>query len=146
MAIINSICVPLQLSFSLNANTMEKLRQFEIFTDCVFIFDIILMFFTSFQNKYGQEVTESKQIAEKYVFSQRFLVDTLSYLGIFPGVLKMFRLLKMVRVSRLTTFIKKLNLPEQLKALIDLSVLTFYLCIWLHIQACLWFSIVNYNG
>ena len=58
----------------------------------------------------------------------------------------MFKLLKMVRVRRLTIFIKKLNLPEQLKALIDLAVVTFYLCIWLHIQACLWFSIVNYNG
>ena len=48
MAIVNSFCVPLQLSFDLDANTMEKLRQFDIFIDCVFIIDIILMFFTSF--------------------------------------------------------------------------------------------------
>lgn len=48
MAIVNSFCVPLQLSFSLDTYTVDKLRQFDIFIDCVFIIDIILMFFTSF--------------------------------------------------------------------------------------------------
>jgi hypothetical protein len=90
-------------------------------------------------------------IAEKYVFSQRFVVDTLSYLGSLPGIsdgsiLKLFKVLKMVRVRRLTVFIKKLNLPEQLKAFIDLVVVAFYLCLWLHIQACIWFAIVNFKG
>jgi hypothetical protein len=48
MAIVNSFCVPLQLSFDLDAETMDWLGRFDIFIDCVFIIDIILMFFTSF--------------------------------------------------------------------------------------------------
>jgi hypothetical protein len=40
--------------------------------------DIIVNFRTSFLNKYGDEIKKPKEIARKYIFGGRFLIDLLS--------------------------------------------------------------------
>jgi hypothetical protein len=78
-------------------------------------------------------------------------VDTFSYLGSLPQsknspILKIFKALKLVRARRLIVFIKKLNFPLRVKTFIKFLTIAFYLFLWIHIAACLWFSIVNHSG
>jgi len=49
--------------------------------DLIFLFDILLMFCSTFTNKKGKEVWEPREIASNYFFSRRFFMDTGSLLG-----------------------------------------------------------------
>jgi len=76
-------------------------------------------------------------IFKKYVLSFRFIADFLAILG--TGVVtslvpnfKLFGIFKVVRILRLGTMITKMNVPENIKALLNLIKLIFYLCLLLH--------------
>ena len=47
---------------------------------------------------------------------------------------------------RLGTLITKMNVPEHVKALLNLSKLCFYLCLGVHIIGCSWFLVCNINA
>lgn len=52
----------------------------------------------------------------------------------------------MIRIGRLSVFLKKVNLPERLKAVVNIFKLTIYLAVYLHINGCLLYIFVNYQG
>jgi len=90
------------------------------------------MFFTTFQNKKGQEIYDSRQIAKHYVKTSRFVFDCLSILGIdiithINNKMKIFGFFKLARIKRLSTFLNQLNQPEDLKALFQFFKLMLYL-------------------
>lgn len=58
-------------------------------------------------------------------------------------VLELFGVLKLLRITRLTKIIRKLNLKEHIRALITVFQLTFYLFLYIHILGCFWFFLVN---
>jgi len=60
-----------------------------------------------------------------------------------PELLAMLGLLKMTRLSRISTIISRLRLKEHIKALIKIAQLTFYLFLVIHIVGCLWFWLVR---
>ena len=79
--------------------------------------------------------------------SRRFLLDFFALLG--AGVVTdkvpafaAFGALKMTRVFRVSAIIGKLNIPEGLKALLNLIKLTLYLTLWLHSLGCFLYLIV----
>lgn len=114
----------------------------------MFFIDMIVMFLTSYQDKAGHEVRDSIRIAERYMRSSRFVIDLLSLLGTgivtqFYPTLKVFQCFKMNRVLRLGGIIQRLNIDEELKAVLNLLKLIFYLCLWLHINACVWFIAIE---
>ena len=58
-------------------------------------------------------------------------------------LLNMFGLLKIIRVFRLSSIINNLNLREQLKMTIKIIKLCFFLVLYVHVIACLWFYLVR---
>lgn len=117
----------------------------------MFLLDIIMMFFTTYRAKKGNEVSISKKIAINYVKTWRFFFDVGALLSasIFTELhdsFKVFGFFKMVRVQKLAMFIKMLNLPEQMKAYINFFKLMFYLFLYLNIQASVWYYVVMLNS
>jgi hypothetical protein len=111
---------------------------------------MILMFVTSHLNKIGIEIFDSHQIMKKYMFSFRFLADTFAILGTglitsYVPQFKFFGFFKMFRILRLGTLITKMNVPEHIKAIMNLMKLVFYLCLGVHIVGCVWFFVISIN-
>ena len=70
--------------------------------------------------------------------------DTLSELILGKaGFFKAFGALKLVRVLRLSRIITYLRSKEEIKALLKLVKLIFYLMLYLHCFACAWWMVIN---
>lgn len=144
MAIYNSLQIPFQQAFNPEFFSWTIFGIFDSIVDFVFIFDIVLSFFTSIINKKGVESFDSKEIAKNYVQQFRFYADILSSLGasFFVKIsksLQIFGYVKMLRVFRLGGMIARANIDEVNKAVLNLSKLTFYLMFYLHLVGCyLW--------
>ena len=146
LAIINSVSIPLEIAFKFDSLTYDI---FDNAIDIMFLVDIIRMFFTSYHNKEGKEVFDSYKIAVNYCFTVRFLVDVLALLQFFTFMYSRFAIFgffKLIRVRRLGTFINRLNLTKDMKAYLNFLKLSFYLSVWLHIHACVWYMVVSKNG
>jgi hypothetical protein len=104
LSVWNSIYVPIEISFSEEA-WVSKLSEIDIIIDGVFIFDILVMFFTSYQDTQGREIKDNLSIGYRYITTRRFVTDSLSVLALIP-ILRLFAFLKMVRVFRLGSIIK----------------------------------------
>merc|ERR1712166_1553592 len=118
--------------------------------DGLFLVDMIVMFMTSFINKKGAEVLNSHQIAAKYMMSFRFVADFFAVLGTgivtqYVPALKAFGIFKMVRIMRLGGIIARLNVPEDVKALLNLLKFTFYLWLLVHVLGCSWYIVISIN-
>ena len=110
------------------------------------MFDMVLMFFTSYLDKRGYEVRDTNQIAAKYVWSFRFLCDFFAVLG--TGFLtqyihsfRLFGIFKLNRVFRLSRMIASLNTHKDIKAGLTMFKFTFYLFLLIHMMACTWYKI-----
>ena len=89
--------------------------------DLFFVADIILMFFTSFQDSKGKEQWDSFIVARNYMNTRRFVFDIISILGIKvieSTYLKWCGFAKMARISRLNTYINSLNIQMSLKTVV----------------------------
>lgn len=105
----------------------------------MFIVDIIVMFFTSFLDISGKEINDSLLIAKAYTKSRRFVTDFCSLLSLHPS-LQLFGFLKMLRVFRLGSIIKRSTAAPLVKQIAELCKISFYLILWLHVSGCfLWY-------
>ena len=138
------------MAFSPEFTTWIAFQIFDNIVDFIFIIDMMLMFMTSYLNKRGIEVFNSHSIANKYIMSLRFVADALAILGTglitaFVPQFKLFGFFKMFRIMRLGTLITKMNVPEHVKALMNLTKLCFYLCLGVHVIGCGWFFVCSIN-
>ena len=146
LALQNSIAIPIDLTFQPEFMGTTVFQVFDNIIDAFFLMDMILMFFTSYLDKTGNEVFQALMIARKYVRTFRFLADFLAILGtgvvtsLFP-TFKIFGIFKVVRILRLGAMITAMNVPEDVKALLNLIKLIFYLCLFLHVLGCVWFYV-----
>ena len=119
----------------------------------MFLLDILIAFRTTyFDTHTGEEVFESKKTAIVYLKS-RFLIDFVSTVPvdtiseyIFSTKnknLALFSTLKLVRVTRVSRMITRLNVARETKHVLKLTQLIFFLVMYLHILGCVWFWIVN---
>ena len=86
-----------------------------------------------------------------YIKSFRFFADSGAVLGTgvvtqYIPIFKVFGIFKMTRVLRLGTFISRLNIPLDVKSLLKLLKVTFYLYLWIHSIACVWHIICQINA
>lgn len=147
----NAIMIPLYFSFGLDYEMQMFNLKFDFALDILFIVDNILMFFTSFENRQGQEVKDFYKIYLNYTRSWRFVFDSLSLLGLqlFTDInkfFKYFQLLKATRVIRIKRLITKLRQPKEIKSVFNIACLVFYLFLYLHMLACLFNLAVTYYG
>jgi hypothetical protein len=57
----------------------------------------------------------------------------------------MFRVAKLSRILRLGALIRNLNIPQELKALLNLAKLTFYYYMIIHVIGCSLYAVVLLN-
>lgn len=90
--------------------------------------DILLTFRTTFYNKRGEEVFDSKQIAIDYLTSIRFYFDFLSCIPwdlmvetqAEKDALRITGILKLIRITRIAEILQKVELRDDKKALIQI--------------------------
>ena len=112
-------------------------------------------FRTSYLNEAtGEEIFNSKMIAIQYM-KARFWVDMLAsipfdlviiVLAIDENnttIFQMFGLLKLIRVLRLSRLIVYLNLKDDIQMSLKLVKLIFFLIMYLHCWACMWYYLVQ---
>jgi hypothetical protein len=147
-ALYNSFTIPYELSFDVKINDSQMYVYFDNFIDFLFAIDLLLSFNTSYMDNKGDEVKCRKLIMKRYLFSMAFLLDTGALFGSdFVGKLVpqfiLFGFLKITRIFRMGTLIKKSNNDKNTKALLNFMKITFYLVIFLHCVACTWYIAVK---
>lgn len=148
-AIFNSFTIPLTLAFNDVAVDIEGNVFYEFMTwagTFFFIIDIILQANTSYYSPEGEEITDKQKIRMHYLHGM-FLVDLISSIPIelmFPGsVLRLFNILKLLRIKRLTPIINKMNVDDDNKNMLRVAHLIFLLILAMHIIACFWYVITT---
>lgn len=51
----------------------------------------------------------------------------------------------MLRIIRIGTFINSLNIHRDLKAVLKMMKLTFYMVLWIHVKACILNQVTDKN-
>lgn len=147
IAIYNCITLSFNIGFNPSWANHPAYITLDVLLILCYVLDIIQSFNTTYLDRNGEEIWDRKLIAKRYILGGRLLIDVVStipfdYFG-GPDLLAMFGLLKLTRLSRISTIISRLNFNEQIKALIKMAQLTFYLYLVIHINACVLFWVVR---
>ena len=146
----NVFMIPVNIAFTIEDSVVEKINTS---IDICFAVDIIIVFKTAILDDQGDEITDARAIARSYLkgrFALDFLstfpfeevirsfgdVDTSKRLSIL-GALKWFRFL---RINRIILY---LNVKQQIKDSIRFVKVAFFLLVYMHFMACVWYFIVN---
>ena len=78
LALYNCIIIPIDIAFPLADFGPIGYEIADRIIDVMFLLDIIVSFRTTFYNKHGEEVFDTKKIAINYIFGGRFIIDFLS--------------------------------------------------------------------
>jgi len=88
-------------------------------------------------------------IAKRYVFGGRFFIDILSSIPFDDlsssggSFLQIFGMLKLFRITRMSQVITNLNIRVDVKVFLRVIQLFFYMGLYIHVFACVWFVIVE---
>ena len=120
----------------------------------IFLADIIIRFRTTYIHPItGEEVIDSDLIASRYLESTNFTIDLLStiplndFFSYATGgdilILQLLGILKLIRVLKINGVIMNLNMSPEIKALLKVFYLVFFMITYIHVFACLWYIIVS---
>lgn len=121
--------------------------------DLLFVVDLIFNCFTTYVNEEGEEVTRGKEIRRHYLRSGNLGLDVIAVIpfddivewadaGINSTSLRIVRCLKLIRLFRLRRIISLLKIRKDLKLALKISVVLYFLFLFIHICASL-FSLMN---
>jgi hypothetical protein len=116
----------------------------------IFIGDIIVGFNTRYIDGTGETITDRKKISRRYLKGD-FIIDFISsipfkILGLlvdFFNQISFLKILKVVRIRRITKLVLKLEFREEQKAVIYIFKLALELILILHILGCFWFLVID---
>jgi hypothetical protein len=162
--IFTAVTTPLLLAFSEKDD--EVWTSINNTVDALFGIDIIVCFFSAFEDENEELVYDRKKIAMTYIKSW-FFIDLLSILpvsdlmqtGDFSNLAriarlpKLYRLIRMVKLIRIMKIVKERNtiskyLNEVLKVSVALERLSFFCFIFMmlvHIISCFWVIIATFE-
>lgn len=135
VAIYNCFSIPLKIAFAPPILDHVAVETIDNIIDILFIIDIIVAFRTTYYDfETGDEIFSPYKTAQLYLKSRLFVdlvstvpVDTVAFL--FTGQrnpsLQLFSLLKLVRVTRLSVIIGRMNVPAHVKNYMKLFQLVF---------------------
>ena len=141
------IVIPIRIS--INENLGERAYDVvDMITWIIYLFDIFVNCRTTYLDNFGIEVVETKKIMMHYLFSVRFAMDFLSLLN-FPTLIypkppigfNVLGLLKTLRFLRAQDLIRQSRLKKSHKATMSCGYFFILLIIYLHIMACLFFTV-----
>ena len=157
LAIWNWFWVPFDAAFSPNFANSIEMELFNSFIDLLYMFDIFINFRTSYiEARTGEEIFDLKRIAVSYA-KGRFCIDIISSIpfniltlmileeNLNSVVFKMFSLLKLMRILRLSRILMYMNLKDNAKMSLKLAKLLFFIIMYLHLQGWAWYIIVKTN-
>ena len=127
LAIYTAIVLPIRLAFMDESTIGTTMMLFDIFTDLIFIIDIILNFFFVEEDVDGEVILDQKRIAVSYLKSW-FFVDVIASIPVSIIVLfseeseglvsiRFLKLTKFTRLYRLLTLFKMIKLFKNHKFL-----------------------------
>ena len=153
-AVFNCFTIPFKVAFEPPSFETDSFAVLNSCIDLIFLFDILITFRTAFIDDYGNEINKPKEIAASYL-SGSFWVDlsaTIPIDQIIEAIMQksnpfyeLFGILKLGRVLRLNKIIAFLNVEEDVKASMKLFKMIFFLLIYIHFFACIWFLVVKSN-
>ena len=151
LALQNSLVIPIDISFAPEFTQNVLYKSFDFIVDFLFLVDMVLMCFTTIHNSMGKEEFNSNLIIAKYIKSFRFVADLGAVLGteLFSrGVpsMKVFGFFKIIRILRLGDILQKTNVEENVKHMLNLMKFSLYLWIYIHVMACVWWSVISVNA
>ena len=142
LAIFNSFQVYIVYSFGNKLiNELVWLKIIDILIDFVFVVDIIIMFFTSFLNRKGEEIRNRDEIWRHYIFTFMFFSDMVSIFGLLKHVYDFFGILslfKIFRINRLKQLIEKSTILKDKKLVLKSFEYALYYLLMFHFFACGW--------
>ena len=152
LALYNCFFIPFELAFSPPSLSGADFLILNSGIDLMFGIDIFVSFRTSFYHPItGDEIKDTNIIGKQYLRG-RFFIDFLStvpfdnLLFLFTQTeskaLAVFSLLKLIRVTRLSRIIARLNVSEDTKNSLKLFQLIFFIVLYIHCSACLWWMII----
>ena len=155
-AVWNWILVPFDSAFNPDFTSSIEMIVINSLVDVLFITDVIINFRITYVNsKTGEEIFDLKSITIHYL-KGRFWIDLLSSIpfdmltiitiedsNINTSMFKVFSLLKLIRVLRLSKIVTYMNIKDSAKMSLKLAKLLFFLILYLHWQGCLWYLIVS---
>ena len=159
LSLWNCFTLPVDVAFQPPIFAAQGNLILNYFIDLLFLIDMIFNFRTTIANDLtGEEIYDSKKIATTYL-KRRFLVDLFATIpldlivsivqssekGDVSHNLSLLSMLKIVRILRFTRIISYLNTTQDVKLSLKLIKLVFYLSIYLHWQACLWFFYTKWD-
>jgi hypothetical protein len=120
VAIFNAVSIPIAIAFQPMWSQRQPYVAIDLCTNGIFIIDILIVFNTAYYDKEGEEITNHGLIAKKYL-SGMFTIDLLSsipFTYLIPTVpqMRLFGMLKVVRIRRITKIVNKLQVEEEVKA------------------------------
>lgn len=153
LAIYNCFGIPFEICFAPPIMESEQFTVLNSVIDFFFAVDIYVQFKTTYYDPLsGDEIFDKKTIRDNYL-KGRFIIDLLATVPfdtiVFSitqqknEILPLFSLLKLIRVTRLGRIIERMNVKEDIKLLIKLSQIIFFLIMYIHIIACVWYLIVQ---
>lgn len=148
MALYNSIVIPIEIAWNVVSLASPTEIIIESVINLVFMIDIFLSFRTTYISSVsGDEIFDTKAIGIRYIIGGRFILDILSSIPFNAvstnNVLPVVGMLKLFRVTKISTVIRNLNIKADTKAFYRILWLIFFLFLFTHVLGCLWFYIVS---
>lgn len=153
----NCFITPYEIAFDHELSNNPSIFLVNSIIDFIFFIDIILNFRTSFYiSSTGDEIFDGRLIAKNYLMGN-FWFDILSCFPSdvilsntntsleFSTVLALFGLLKLYRISRLNRIINFARARNDVKLVLRICQLLFFLLMYVHLVACSWWIIVTYD-
>jgi len=163
-AIQNGITLPLQIAFDSQISKEEAINDLldvlNVITVIIFTIDIAAGFLTSYVNvSSGDEIHGAKMVARNYILNGSFMIDILStfplddiYVGVLGGestnvekLMKVFGILKMQRIRRISKIIGNMNQTQETKAFFKVAQMVFFLILYIHVLACLLWTTFTFS-
>jgi hypothetical protein len=155
--------VPLRTGFDVQVELWTYEFWQDVVTDVYFILDLVCQFRSAYWSRSGVLVTDVRKIRRHYLHSW-FLIDflcvlPLGYVGyLMPDdsggggggseqklravkTLRLLRMGKMLRLAKVFKMLQKYDSVAELKPLISLLMLFFFVFLAAHLLACIWFLI-----
>jgi len=150
-ALFNCFTVPFKVAFMPPVMDGAYFITLNLLIDLVFALDILTNFRTSFIDEKGDEIFDAWEIAREY-FQIVFWVDLIATLpldyllsALFSKdpLYELFGLLKIGRLMKLQKIIQYLNVVDEVKQSLNLVKLIFFLIIYIHLYACIWWMLIR---
>ena len=149
MSLYYAVFIPVQVGFGMSYGFLQANEFIEVLFNFILIVETILMFVTSYQDSFGNEVQNPYLIFKRYRRSARFKIDVMTILSFFKNSHMIFKVLEVFKVARIYITSKKISknsLPIYYKELVHVFNIMMLMLFYIHWLGCFFNFIITYNS